>query len=78
MFGQGEQVAPVGGDGPSRHHFDLSVFSVVVLLGQGFGAGVSTRAIVISVLLLSMKIFAPLGRQPERERKRLFDRGIFG
>src|SRR4029450_7611417 len=44
---------------------------------MGFGAGVSTRAIVISVLLLSMKIFAPLGRQLERGRKRLFDRGIW-
>src|SRR5215471_20106038 len=44
---------------------------------MGFGAGASTRAIVVSVLLVSMKIFTPLGRQLERGRKRLFNRGIW-
>jgi hypothetical protein len=44
---------------------------------MGFGAGVSTRAIVVSVLLVSMKIFTPLGCQLERGRKRLFNRGIW-
>jgi hypothetical protein len=44
---------------------------------MGFGAGVSTRAIVVSILLVSMKIFTPLGGQLERGRKRLFNRGIW-
>jgi hypothetical protein len=39
--------------------------------------GLLLQSIVVSVLLLSMKIFAPLGRQLERGRKRLFDRGIW-
>jgi hypothetical protein len=44
---------------------------------MGFGAGVSTRAIVVSIFLVSMKIFTPLGCQLERGRKRLFNRGIW-
>jgi len=49
--------------------------------GEEYGgrvAGLSTTAIVISVFLKSANGLAPLGRQLERGRNRLFDRGISG
>jgi hypothetical protein len=51
--------------------------AVMTMTGMSCQPASFCKAIVVSVLLLSMKIFAPLGRQLERGRKRLFDRGIW-